>query len=176
MGFFPKGQEITPWRGLSVTCFPTPSWLQQLSLFPGPESQGCLQGVWLEHGATPSPFPSWARALGLLHSPQIPHLTVRSITSVCMARRKVSMYCWKQALVHEDTENLRIHTNSLYRLYFQTIRFGRFSSEGLRHSLACLSTVPVSHVVSLKVMTVAPWNLNSCFEQHYWQKSCLECR
>lgn len=55
-GFFPKGARNNPVKRSVCHMFSNSLLASagQLGLFPGPESQGCLQGVWLEHCATPS--------------------------------------------------------------------------------------------------------------------------
>lgn len=122
--FLWKGQERTPWRGLAVTCFPTPSWLLQLKQFQGPESKGCLQRVWLEHGHALA-FPFLGRFCALA-APADPTFVCQKHLYLCRPQpagvfRDVAR---NSALVHRDIRILRIHTNGVchhYSLHFQTV-------------------------------------------------------
>lgn len=85
---FVEEAENNP-TGSSLFCCSTLSWLQQLKLFQGPESQGSLGGVWLEHCATPS------RQDGSTASKSYTCQSETSLQLHAMARGQVSVYCWK---------------------------------------------------------------------------------
>ena len=124
-GFSWKGQEITPQRDLSVACFPAPSWLQQLKVFQGSESQRFLQGnvVRTLCRSLSLHFPGWSSAPA---RPAYPTLVSQQHLYMCLPQPEGRFQCvaGNDALMHMKMWNLGIHTNNLYLLsylYFRTI-------------------------------------------------------